>query len=202
MTERFDVLDLNQVVIVHGASMRQTPPQPSPPVPSPALVRRPSPPYGRGGPSVDAVVPARAFGKRRFGARHVCSHPTRCLGMDPVRRRRTHTEVQEHHAEIGPVVVDGPGRRTAARRLSLSVVPALRRLGITPNRRTLEVRGSTPLGSTSGPSKIPGVGHSVSGSLRPSRTRRTPKAAPYRANRAPGSFGALPPGSPRAFPAS
>ena len=31
---------------------------------------------------------------------------TRCRGIDrPVRRRRTHTEVQEQHTEIGPVVV-------------------------------------------------------------------------------------------------
>src|SRR5882724_3176047 len=189
-----------------GPPSNGTPPRAPSPTSGQALVC-PRPPDGQGGPSVETVAAAAAVGKRRMVPVTSARSLPAALGIDrPVRRRRTHTEVQEQHTEIGPVVVhpeappdrgapegrvscprhrvlpalppcrhsgdgdqrgrtnpasgtplrvsaagshrhsgecrggppalprdlDGPGRRTAARRLSPFVVPALRRQGASP----------------------------------------------------------------------
>src|SRR5882724_3405312 len=57
LTERFDVLDFNQFVVVHGASKQRDSTTGASPTSGQALVC-PRPPDGQGGPSVETVATA------------------------------------------------------------------------------------------------------------------------------------------------
>jgi len=74
---------------------------------------------------VETVAAAAAVGKRRMVPVTSARSLPAALGIDrPVRRRRTHTEVQEEHTEIGPVVVHPGVSRLKVRRELVLFGPA------------------------------------------------------------------------------
>src|SRR5882724_11833435 len=83
-----------------GPPSNGTPPRAPSPTSGQALVC-PRPPDGQGGPSVETVAAAGAVGQRRMVPVTSARSLPAALGIDrPVRRRRTHTEVQEEHTEF------------------------------------------------------------------------------------------------------